>query len=158
MGNDARTLYLLLSITFLALLTTLFFPVSNTYRLALFTTIGLPAVYSARYFSQHANRDDDFTFFRNVTRKAEIVRDLIAVSTAYVVGYIVYVSTSADFTLNGLFLFSIAFTIALMLRYMIAVWYRASKNIVDPDNPLVIVVVAFIFACVGLMVEMLVFQ
>jgi len=155
MGNDARTLYLLLSITFLAFLTSLFLPVNGNYRLALFTTIGLPAVYAARYFSKEA--DGDFKFFKNVTRRAEIVRDLIAVSTAYLIGYIVYMATSADFTVDGFYLYSIAFLIVLFLRYLIAVWYKASKNVIDPDNPLVIVFVSFVFAVIGLIIEMAIF-
>lgn len=155
MGNDARTVYLLLSITFLAFLTSLFLPVNGNYHLALFTTIGLPAVYAARYFSKEA--DGDFKFFKNVTRRAEIVRDLIAVSTAYLIGYIVYMATSADFTVDGFYLYSIAFLIVLFLRYLIAVWYKASKNVIDPDNPLVIVFVSFVFAVIGLIIEMAIF-
>jgi len=157
MGNDSRTLYLLLTITFLALLTSLFLPVNGNYRLALFTTIGLPAVYSARYFSKRADSEDDLTFFKNISKKKELVRDFVAVTTAYIVGYIVYMATSADFTVDGLFLYSVAFAVVLVLRYLIAVWYRASKNVVDPDNPLVIVFVAFVFAVVGLVIEMIIF-
>ncbi len=155
MGNDARTLYLLLSITFLAFLTSILLPVNGSYRLALFTTIGLPAVYAARYFSKHGKEDEEFKFFKNVSMKEEIVRDLIAVSTAYLVGYIVYMATSADFSVGGLFLYSVAFVIVLILRYVIAVWYSAASksSVIDPDNPLVIVFMAFVFATFGLFIE-----
>ena len=155
MGDDARTLYLLLSITFLALLTSLFLPVDDSYSLALFSTIGLPAVYAARYFSKEAS--GDFKFFKNVTRRTEIIRDFFAVSSAYLVGYIVYMATSSDFTVDGLYLYSTAFMIVLFFRYLIAVWYSASKKVLDPDNPLVIVLVSFVFAVVGLIIEMIIF-
>lgn len=155
MGDDARTLYLLFSITFLALLTSLFLPVEDSYSLALFSTIGLPAVYAARYFSKEASRD--FRFFKNVARRTEIIRDFFAVSSAYLVGYIVYMATSSDFTVDGLYLYSTAFMIVLFFRYLIAVWYSASKRVLDPDNPLVIVLVSFVFAVVGLIIEMIIF-
>lgn len=157
MGNDARTLYLLLSITFLAFLTSLFLPISGNYRLALFTTIGLPAVYAARYFSKERVEGEELRYFKNVTKKAEVTRDLIAVSTAFLIGYIVYMATSADFSLEGFQLYSVAFFVVLVLRYLISIWYEASKKFLDPSNPIVIVPMSFGFAAIGFLMELFVF-
>ena len=155
--SDTRTLYLLLTITFLAFLTSLYLPVDENYSVALFTTISLPVVYSARYFSKTAVGEEELHFFRTVSKREEIVKDVVAVLTAFSIGYIVYVATSRDMTTGGLYLYSVAFVIALFLRYVVAVWYKTGVNI-DVDNPFVILVASMSFAILGFALEWLIFM
>jgi len=156
MSNDVRTLYLLMSITFLALLSTVFLPVSTYYKIALFSTISLPAVYSARYFSK-TREEKDFKFFKKIDLTTEITRDLIAVSTAYIIGYMVFVATSAYFSTHGLILYTVAFLMALLIRYLIVVWVKTGERVVDVKNPLVIAIISLVFAITGFVVESLIF-
>jgi len=157
MSSDARTLYLLLTITFLAFLTALYLPVNENYSIALFTTISLPVVYSARYFSKAAVGEEDLSFFKVVSTKESIIKELTAVITAFVIGYIVYVATSRDFTTDGLLYFTIAFLIVLFLRLIIATWYKSAALLIDVDNPLVITVSSIGFAFLGFAIEWVVF-
>ena len=156
MSNDVRTLYLLMSITFLALLSTVFLPVSTYYKIALFSTISLPAVYSARYFSK-TKEEQEYKFFKKRDRATVITKDLVAVSSAYIIGYMVFVATSAYFSAYGLVLYTIAFSIALLIRYLVAVWAKTGEKVIDIRNPLVITTVAMVFAGVGFLIEFLIF-
>jgi len=156
--NDSRTLYLLLTITFLAFISSLYLPVDENYSVALFTTISLPVVYSARYFSKTAVGEEELQFFRIVSKREEIIKDIVAVSTAFAIGYLVYVATSRDMTMSGLYLYAVAFLVALFLRYVIAVWYKVGVNIVDVDHPFVILVVSLSFAILGFALEWLIFM
>jgi len=155
--SDTRTLYLLLTITFLGFLTSLYLPVDENYRMALFTTISLPVVYSARYFSKTAVGEEELHFFRIVSKKESIIKDMVAVTTAFCIGYMVYVATTADMTLDGLYLYAIAFVIVLFLRYVIAVWYKAGVAITDVDNPFVIMLASMSFAILGFAFEWIIF-
>ena len=155
--SDTRTLYLLLTITFLAFITSLYLPIDENYSVALFTTISLPVVYSARYFSKAAIGEEELQFFRVVSRREEIIKDAVAVLTAFSIGYIVYVATSQDMSVDGLYLYFIAFVIALFLRYAIAVWYKTGANIVDVDNPIVILLMSMLLAVLGFALEWLIF-
>ena len=155
--SDTRTLYLLLTITFLAFISSLYLPVSENYSVALFTTISLPVVYSARYFSKTAVGEEELHFFRIVSKREELIKDVVAVLTAFSIGYIVYVATSRDMTVDGLFLYTIAFLVVLFLRYVIAVWYKAGVSIVDVDNPFIILLVSLSFAVLGFALEWLIF-
>ena len=156
--SDTRTLYLLLTITFLAFLTSLYLPVDENYSVALFTTISLPVVYSARYFSKTAVGEEELHFFRIVSKREEIIKDVVAVLTAFSIGYIVYMATSRDMTIDGLYLYTIAFVIALFLRYVVAVWYKTGVNFVDVDNPFVILVASMSFAILGFALEWIIFM
>jgi len=156
--SDSRTLYLLLTITFLTFITSLYLPVDDNYSVALFTTISLPVVYSARYFSKTAVGEEDLHFFRVVSKREEITKDVVAVLTAFSIGYMVYVSTSRDMTIDGLFLYTIAFLVVLFLRYAIAVWYKAGASIVDVDNPFIILLASLSFAVLGFALEWVIFM
>lgn len=153
--SDARTLYLLLTITFLAFISSLYLPVSENYSVALFTTVSLPVVYSARYFSKSGS--EELQFFRIVSAKESAIKDIIAVTTAFLIGYIIYISTSRDMSVEGLRLYSIAFIIVLFLRYVISVWYKAGVRFVDVDNPFVILVASLLFSASGFALEWLIF-
>ena len=155
--SDTRTLYLLLTITFLAFISSLYLPVSENYSVALFTTISLPVVYSARYFSKTAVGEEELHFFRIVSKREELIKDVVAVLTAFSIGYVVYVATSRDMSVDGLCLYTIAFLIALFLRYVIAVWYRTGINIVDVDHPVVVLVASLAFAILGFALEWFIF-
>jgi len=156
--SDTRTLYLLLTITFLAFITSLYLPIDENYSVALFTTISLPVVYSARYFSKTAVGEEELHFFRIVSKREEIIKDVVAVLTAFSIGYIVYVATSGDMTVDGLlYLYTIAFVITLFLRYVVAVWYKTGVNFVDVDNPFVILVASMSFAILGFALEWVIF-
>ena len=154
--SDTRTLYLLLTITFLAFISSLYLPVSENYSVALFTTISLPVVYSARYFSKTTAGKEDLQFFRVVSGTREIVKDVVAILTAFSIGYMVYVATSRDMTVDGLFLYTIAFLVVLFLRYVIAVWYKAGASI-DVDNPFIILLASLSFAVLGFALEWAIF-
>jgi len=155
--GDTRTLYLLLTITFLAFITSLYLPVNSEYSIALFTTISLPVVYTARYFSKASVGEEDLTFFRVVSKRESIVKDVVAVLTAFLIGYIVYVATSRDMTTKSLYLYTVAFAIVLLLRYLVAVWYKAGANVVDVDNPFIVLVVSMAFALIGFVIEWFIF-
>ena len=60
-------------------------------------------------------------------------------------------------TVDGLFLYTIAFLVVLFLRYVIAVWYKAGVSIVDVDNPFIILLVSLSFAVLGFALEWLIF-
>ena len=155
--SDTRTLYLLLTITFLAFITSLYLPIDENYSVALFTTISLPVVYSARYFSKTAVGEEELHFFRIVSKREEIIKDVVAVLTAFSIGYIVYVATSGDMTVDGLYLYAIAFIIVLFLRYVIAVWYKTGINIVDVEHPIVVLLASMAFAFLGFALEWIIF-
>lgn len=156
--SDTRTLYLLLTITFLGFVTSLYLPVDENYRMALFTTISLPVVYSARYFSKTAVGEEELHFFRVVSTRESIIKDMVAVTTAFCIGYMVYVATTADMAIDGLYYYTIAFVIVLFLRYVIAVWYRAGAVVTDVDNPLVILFASMAFSILGFALEWIVFE
>lgn len=158
MGSDARTLYLLLTITFLEFFTSLYLPISGDYRMALFTTISLPVVYSARYFSASAAGEENLHFFKVVSKKETVIKDMIAVTSAFCIGYIVYVATTMNFYMSGLYYFTVAFVIILFLRYVIAVWYKTGIVIVNVDDPIVITAASVAFAVLGFALEWIIFE
>lgn len=155
--EDTRTLYLLLTITFLAFISSLFLHVSDRYCVALFSTVSLPVVYSVRYFAQVGEGEETFRFFRIVSKRESLIRDLIAVCIAFSIGYIMYVATASDLTASGLILYTVAFIVVLFLRYMIVVWYKNGARLVDVNNPFIIIAISLFLAVVGFFFESIIF-
>ncbi len=154
--EDTRTLYLLLTITFLAFISSLFLHVSDRYSVALSSTLSLPVIYSVRYFAV-GKGEETFRFFRIVSKRESLIRDLIAVCIAFSIGYITYVATASDLTASGLILYTVAFIVVLFLRYMIVVWYRNGVRLVDVNNPIIIIAISLFLAVVGFFFESIIF-
>jgi len=154
--STVKNLYLTFSISFLALLTALFLNVSESYRLALFTTLSIPFFYTAKYYKEEYRHGKYFKTMEN-----EALVELQILLTSFFTGYIMYVTTTTDFSTSGLELYAIAFAIVLIMKYVLQMFYSvASRGLlgeVNPDNPLVILAVSFVISCTFFLVEMLIF-
>ncbi|MEM2190773.1 MAG: hypothetical protein QW540_04995 [Archaeoglobaceae archaeon] len=111
--SDSRTLALLLSITFLSFLVSILTN-SGYFPTAIFTTVGLPVVYTIRYFKD---------------------KELIGVVSAFIIGYLVFVATTNLFDSTGLYIYSIAFFFSIIIRFIILSVY----SVINPsiaENPI----------------------
>jgi len=155
--STVKNLYLTFSISFLALLTALFLNVPENYRLALFTTLSMPVFYTAKYYKEEFRQGKYFKTIEN-----EVLAEFQILTAAFFTGYIMYVTTTADFSTTGLELYAIAFAIVLVMKYVLQTFYSvASRGMlgrIDPDNPLIILAVSFIISCTFFIVEMLIFS
>lgn len=103
---DARTLTLLLSITFLAFFVA-FFTSSEYFASAIFTTVGLPVVYTIRYF-----RD----------------KELIGLTSAFLIGYLIFVAITNVFSFSGMMIYTFAFLMSLLIRAIIFAFYSVAPS------------------------------
>jgi len=150
MWKDVRNLYLTFSISFLALITSLFLPVSENYRIALFTTLSVPILYTTSYFQK--KEAEKGKYFRMVEEDA--ITEIQVLMSSFIAGYIMYISSTMDLSLEGLLTFLIAFTIVNAMKYCLKTFYVSSRYLkVDPNNPYTIIVVSFVFACTFFLIE-----
>jgi len=144
--QSVKNLYLTFAISFLALLTAIFTSAPENYRIALFTTMSMPVMYAAKYYHSGGK------YFRNIER--EILTDIQVYLASYFAGYVMYVSTTADASLQGMILFAIAYTVVILMRYALQLCYSFTKPFTNPDSPLIIILLSFIISCTFFFVEM----
>lgn len=147
--NDVSNLYLTFSISFLALLTSIFLNVSENYRLALFTTLSFPVLYTAKYYKSEYGK-----YFKKL--EDEAVAEMQILLASFFAGYIMYITTTEDFSINGLYLFGFAFALVLVMKYVLQAFYSVANTLdMNPDNPFVILGVSFVISCTFFLIEVI---
>jgi len=144
--SEVRNLYLTFSISFLSLLTAIFLNVPETYRVALFTTLSLPILYTTKYYYKHGK------YFKRM--EDELMTELQVVMASFFAGYIMYVSSTLDFSTSGILIFLFAYAIVNAMKYTLRLFYKAAPSLgINPDNPYVIIGSSFVFSCTFFLIE-----
>jgi len=147
----ATQLHLFLSIIALILLLRLFGVSTDTFDIALFSCVSMPATYALTYYHARIYRVGRF-----VTKKtSEPLRiwtyEVAALVTSYVMGYMVYVALSG---ISDVATYSIAFVVVQTMRIAIFFMARHLRALgVDIQHPAVVMLIALstaVLALVGL--------
>jgi len=127
--SDGRTLCLLATITFTSFFVSLLSSLPG-FGEALFSTVSLPVVYTIRYFSKSTSGE------------------LIGLFSAYAIGYLMFLATTQIFGAYGMLVYSLAFTISILMRVCIYTIYSTLPSGFDKENPFFAVFTAVFLSAV----------
>ena len=152
--SEQANLYLFLSIMILALLVRIT-GLSELSTIALLSTITLPVTYALSYYYERGPRE--FIFVRRrgggparpTTGLGRLERSLAAVISGYATGFVVFAALSGSL---DLLTYTLAYTVAMLMRVVIAHSLPVVARFLDVESPAALMLVSLFTALLAYMI------